>query len=85
MEDLFFENFRGLNKSWDSFVQQRAVLLFHVLLFVFEPVPTKNAVISKLFIEDAPISHCSVCFLNHLMQGIRSKIAQKTAEKDKKT
>ena len=48
LEILFFENFRALNRSWDLFVKQRAFLLFHRILCVFEPIPTKNAVISSI-------------------------------------
>ena len=42
LEVLFFKNFRGLNKSRDSFVKRQTVLLFHVFLCVFEPVHTKK-------------------------------------------
>ena len=37
---LFFKNFGGLNKSWDSLVKQRAFLLFQGFLCSFEPVAT---------------------------------------------
>ena len=45
LDVLFLKNFHGWNRNWDSFVKQRAFLLFHGFLGVSNPIPTKNAVV----------------------------------------
>ena len=51
LEVSIFKNVRGLNKNWDQFVKQRAFLLFHGFLGVFEAnsnkmqLPLQNCVL----------------------------------------
>ena len=55
----FLNKIRDLNIRWNYFVKQRAFLMFHGLLGVLRPIPTKNAVISsKLPTGEIRIRHC---------------------------